>query len=147
MPGKVWRHMLISNSALSLVCCSKDNDLGITKFYDLYFTLNLLKLSETFMSNSLWPHGLEPARFLCPWDFPDKNTAVDAIPFSRDLLYSEFELRSPALAGGFFTNEPSGKPITLAILSYWNPWFPRLWGHYTLLILPLVPWLFFLGLL
>ena len=24
----------------------------------------------------LWPHGLQPARFLCPWDFPDKNTGV-----------------------------------------------------------------------
>ena len=26
------------------------------------------------MSNSLWPHGLEPARFLCPWDFSGENT-------------------------------------------------------------------------
>ena len=24
----------------------------------------------------LWPHGLEPARVLCPWDFPGKNTRV-----------------------------------------------------------------------
>ena len=23
-----------------------------------------------------WPHGLYPARLLCPWDFPDKNTEV-----------------------------------------------------------------------
>jgi len=28
------------------------------------------------MSNSLWPHGLKPTRFLCPWDSPSKNTAV-----------------------------------------------------------------------
>ena len=28
------------------------------------------------MSGSLWPHGLGPARLLCPWDFPGKNTAV-----------------------------------------------------------------------
>ena len=28
------------------------------------------------MSNSLWPHGLWPARLLCPWDFPGKNTGV-----------------------------------------------------------------------
>ena len=28
-------------------------------------------------SNSLWPHRLEPARFLYPWDFPGKNTEVD----------------------------------------------------------------------
>ena len=24
----------------------------------------------------LWPHGLESARHLCPWNFPDKNTVV-----------------------------------------------------------------------
>ena len=28
------------------------------------------------MSNSLQLHGLQPARLLCPWDFPDKNTGV-----------------------------------------------------------------------
>ena len=24
----------------------------------------------------LWPHGLQPARLLCPWDSPGKNTGV-----------------------------------------------------------------------
>ena len=28
------------------------------------------------MSNSLPPHGLQPTRLLCPWDFPGKNTGV-----------------------------------------------------------------------
>ena len=32
--------------------------------------------SCSVMSNSLQPHGLQPARFLCPWDFPGKNTEV-----------------------------------------------------------------------
>ena len=27
-------------------------------------------------------HGLQPARFLCPWNFPGKNTGI-AISFSR----------------------------------------------------------------
>ena len=26
--------------------------------------------------NSLWPHGLQPTRLFCPWDFPGKNTGV-----------------------------------------------------------------------
>ena len=26
--------------------------------------------------DSSWPHGLKPARLLCPWDFPGKNTGV-----------------------------------------------------------------------
>ena len=28
------------------------------------------------MSDSLRPHGLQPASLLCPWDFPGKNTGV-----------------------------------------------------------------------
>ena len=28
------------------------------------------------MSDSLWPHGLGPARLLCPWNSPGKNTGV-----------------------------------------------------------------------
>ena len=34
-------------------------------------------LSHSIMFNSLWPHGLQPARLLCPWDSPGKNTGVD----------------------------------------------------------------------
>ena len=28
------------------------------------------------MSDSQWPHGLQPTRHLCPWDFPGKSTGV-----------------------------------------------------------------------
>ena len=34
------------------------------------------KCSRSVMSNSLRPHGLQPTRFLCPWDSPGKNTGV-----------------------------------------------------------------------
>ena len=33
-------------------------------------------LSCSVMSNSLRPHGLQPARLLCPWDSPGKNSGV-----------------------------------------------------------------------
>ena len=33
-------------------------------------------VSRSVMSDSLQPHGLQPARLLCPWDFPGKNTGV-----------------------------------------------------------------------
>ena len=33
-------------------------------------------LSHSVMSDSLWPHGLQPTRLLCPWDSPGKNTGV-----------------------------------------------------------------------
>ena len=32
--------------------------------------------SCSVMSNSLWPHGLQPARLCCPWNSPGKNTGV-----------------------------------------------------------------------
>ena len=32
--------------------------------------------SRSVMSDSLQPHGLQPTRFLHPWDFPGKNTGV-----------------------------------------------------------------------
>ena len=35
------------------------------------------------MSDPLWPHGLQPIRFLCPWDSPGKNTGVGCLSFSR----------------------------------------------------------------
>ena len=36
------------------------------------------------MPDSLWPHGLQPTRFVCPWDFSSKNKLEwVAISFSR----------------------------------------------------------------
>ena len=32
--------------------------------------------THSVMSDSLRPHGLQHARFLCPWNFPGKNTGV-----------------------------------------------------------------------
>ena len=33
-------------------------------------------VSHSVMSNSFQPHGLQPARLLCPWSSPGKNTRV-----------------------------------------------------------------------
>ena len=38
--------------------------------------LTSLCVSCLVMSNSLLSHGLQPARLLCPWDFPGKKTGV-----------------------------------------------------------------------
>ena len=32
--------------------------------------------SLSVMSNSLQPHGLQPTRLLCPWNFSGSNTGV-----------------------------------------------------------------------
>ena len=62
------------------------------------------------VSYSLWPHGLQPSRLLCPWDFPGKNTGLPVTP-SRDLPNPGVEPSFPALAGGSFIAELPGKPM------------------------------------
>ena len=43
-------------------------------------------VSHSVVSDSLRPHGLQPAGLLCPWNSPGKNTGVVAIPFSRGIF-------------------------------------------------------------
>ena len=33
-------------------------------------------VSRSVVPDSLWPHGLQPTKLLCPWDFPGKDTGV-----------------------------------------------------------------------
>ena len=40
------------------------------------------KWSRSVVSNSLWPHGLQPTKLLRPWDFPGKSMEWVAIAFS-----------------------------------------------------------------
>ena len=54
-------------------------------------------------------HELWPTRFLCPWDFPGKNTGP---PDCR------IEPESPALAGRFFATEPPEKPQIIVALYF-----------------------------
>ena len=42
------------------------------------------KWSRSVMSDSSWPHGLQPTRLLHPWDFPGKSTGVDCLSFSDE---------------------------------------------------------------
>ena len=43
----------------------------------VWMLLSLLFSHQVVCLTLLRPHGLEPARLLCPWDFPGKNTEVD----------------------------------------------------------------------
>ena len=44
------------------------------------------KWSCSGVSDSWRPHGLQPTRLLCPWDFPGKSTGVGCHRLLRDLL-------------------------------------------------------------
>ena len=55
-----------------------------------------------------------PARLLCPWNFPGKNTGVGCCFFLQGILPTGIKTASPwspALAGRFFITESPGKPL------------------------------------
>ena len=60
--------------------------------------------------NLLWPHGLWPARLLCPWNFPGKCWTF---PFPGDLPHPVIESESPSLQGDSLLSEAPGKPRPL----------------------------------
>ena len=67
------------------------------------------------MSNSLWPHGLQPTRLSCPWNFPAKNIGASC----HFLLYRIFLTPglnlSPAFGMQIFITAPPGKPIYILL--------------------------------
>ena len=74
----------------------------------------MLMLSHSVMFDSLQSNGLQPARLLCPWNFPGKNTGVP-FPTPRDLPEPEIKLLSPS--GGFFTTSDT-KLFLIHVLPY-----------------------------
>ena len=68
-------------------------------------------LSCSAVSDSLQPHELKPARLLCPWNFPGKNTRVGCHFLLQGIFDTGIEPESLTLAGRFFTTELLGKPM------------------------------------
>ena len=68
-------------------------------------------LSCSVMSDSLGPHGLQPARLLCPWLF-SRQEHWSGLPCSPqgDLPNPQIEPRSPAVQADSLLSEPPGKP-------------------------------------
>ena len=65
-------------------------------------------LIHSVVSNSLWPHGLQAARLLCPWKFSrEEYWSGLPCPPSGDLLNPGIKPRSSALQGD---SDPPGKP-------------------------------------
>ena len=56
--------------------------------------------------------GQYPARLLCPWISQARILEWVAFPSPGDLPDPGIKPASPALAGGFLTTEPPGKPCT-----------------------------------
>ena len=68
-------------------------------------------LSCSVMSDSLQPHGLSPARLLCPWGFSrQEDWSGLPCPPPGDLPNPRIKPRSPALWVDSLPSEPPGKP-------------------------------------
>ena len=70
----------------------------------------LLLLSHSVVSDSLRPHGLQPARLLCPWGFsrPEYWSGLSCPPLG-DLLDPGIGPRSPTLRADSLPAESPGK--------------------------------------
>ena len=80
-------------------------------------------VSRSFVSNSLQPRGLRPARFLCPWNSPGKNTGVGCHSFLQGNLPDPgIKPESPILQADSLLSEPPGKPRTMLGRSSMSCW-------------------------
>ena len=89
-------HLFRNMYILEIISCDK-------------YKINTISLSD-YGVNVLM-QGFLPALWF-PGNSPGKKTGVGShsFPSSGDLPDPGIELTSPALAGGFFTSEPPGKP-------------------------------------
>ena len=103
----------LGDICLGCVCVLLRVLIDLFPSFSLILLLLLLFFSYQVMSNSY----AKPARLLCPWDFPGKNTGCH-------FLLQEISVLgwNPALAWRFFTTEPPGKPLPCCYHLYIYLW-------------------------
>ena len=74
------------------------------------------------MSDSWQPHELWPARLLCPWDFPGKNTGMGCHFLPQGIFLTQgsnpgIKPRSPVLQADSLPSDPPRKPCSLVWVS------------------------------
>ena len=62
----IWFSYIFGYQSLNKGIVYKEQRVKVTKWW----------FSHSVTPDSLRPHGLQPARLLCPWDSPGKNTGV-----------------------------------------------------------------------
>ena len=85
------------------------SNLGMTRNNNQYDACCCLVMSV--LSNSVWPHGLPPARLLCPCSSLGKKLEWVAMPSSRESSWPTDWTRVSSTVGRFFTTDSPGKPI------------------------------------
>ena len=59
-----------------VVCFQKGSGVCKVSERTLLLTVHKWSVSHSVVSDSLWPHELEPTRLVCPWNSPGKNSGV-----------------------------------------------------------------------
>ena len=83
------------------------------------------KWSHSVMSNSQQPHGLQPTRFLCPWDFPGKSIGVGC-HFLLQRIFPTYDLNSLTLYADTHLSYQGSPSVRMAIIKkstdkkYWT---------------------------
>ena len=70
--------------------------------------------SHSVVSDSLWPHGLNPAKLLCPWTSPGQNTPVGSCFLLQGSSQPSNWTRSLTLQVDSSQTEPPGMPMVCA---------------------------------
>ena len=62
------------------------NPLDFKRKFSVWSSVNV---NRSVMSNSFRIHGLQPARLLCPWDSPGKNTGVGSQSLPQGIFLTQ----------------------------------------------------------
>ena len=67
----------------------------------------------------MWPHGLQPAKLLCPWTFPGKNTGVGCcFLLRRQILYRLSYEENPII----YVSESESRSVLSYSFRPQSPW-------------------------
>ena len=74
-------------------------------------------VSHSFVSDPLWPHGLQPARLVCPGNSPGKTTGVGCHFFLQEILPTQESKPGFPHCRQTLLAEPQAKPTESSICS------------------------------
>ena len=87
--------------------------------------------SCSVMSDSLQPHGLQPTRLLCPWDFPGKSTGVSCQPRQHIKKQRHYFTNKGPSSQGYVS---SSSHVWMWELDYKESWVQKNWCFWTVVL-------------
>ena len=95
------------------------------------------KWSRSVVSNSSWPHGLQPTRLLCPWEFLCKSTGVGCHYLLHDQARQHIKKQRHYFANKGPSNQGDGfssSHVWMWVLEYKESWTPKNWCFSTMVL-------------